>query len=236
MVLLTEQGGTSFREALARAGLLDRDDLHLALYRDLASVSWPDIVADALAKAQAVGAVLLVVDTLPAISGVRGDDENSAGRALEALEPLQVGADTSRIGVVVSFHDRKGGGEVGESGRGSSAYAGAVDIILHVNKPGGNLKPTVRKIEALSRFEATPDELYIELTEAGYVSLGSEDDVVSAALARALVEVLPDTEEAAKRIDSVKDKETDEITERGILDDLAAQGTQGLRASRSMPN
>ena len=132
VVLLTEQGGTSFREALARAGLLERDDLHLALYRDLASLSWPDIVADAFVKAQEVGAVLLVVDTLPAVSGVRGDDENSAGRALEALEPLQVGADTSRIGVIVSFHDRKGGGEVGESGRGSSAYAGAVDIILHV--------------------------------------------------------------------------------------------------------
>ncbi len=233
VVLLSEQGGTSLREALDRAGLLERDDLHLALYRDLASLSWPDIVADAFAKAQEVGAVLLVVDTLPAISGVRGDDENSAGRALEALEPLQVGADISRIGVVVSFHDRKGGGEVGESGRGSSAYAGAVDIILHVNKPGGNLKPTVRKIEALSRFEATPDELYIDLTDAGYVSLGSEDDVVSAALARALVEILPDMEAAARRVETTteKDKETGEerVTERGLLDDLASQG---LKVSR----
>jgi hypothetical protein len=230
VVLLTEQGGTSFRESLGRAGLLARDDLHLALYRDVAALDWSDIVADAFAKARDVGAVLLVVDTLPAISGVRGDDENSAGRALEALEPLQVGADVHQIGVVVSFHDRKGGGEVGESGRGSSAYAGAVDIILHVNRPGGKLQPTVRKIEALSRFEATPPELYIELTNAGYVSLGREDDVVSAAIAAALMDVLPDTEEAAKRIDSVKDKATEEITERGILDDLVVQG---IRVARS---
>ena len=91
--------------------------------------------------------------------------------------------------------------------------------------------PTVRKIEALSRFDATPAELYVELTDAGYISLGTEDDVVSAALARALVDVLPDTEDAAMRVDSVKDKETNEgrIVERGLLDDLA---TNGLKVSR----
>jgi hypothetical protein len=145
-----------------------------------------------------------------------------------------VGADTHGIGVVVSFHDRKGGGEVGESGRGSSAYAGAVDIILHVNKPGGNFKPTVRKIEALSRFEATPAELYVELTDTGYIALGTEDDVVSAALARALVDVLPETEDAAMRIENAteKDKETMEVrvVERGLLDELAAKD---LKVSRS---
>jgi hypothetical protein len=235
VVLLTEQGGTSFREALARAGLLERDDLYLALFRDFASLDWLEVVRDAFALANEVGAVLLVVDTLPACSRVRGDDENSSGRALEALEPLQVGADQYGVGIVISFHDRKGGGEVGESGRGSSAYAGAVDIILHVNKPGGNLKPTVRKIEALSRFEATPDELYVELTGAGYVSLGNEDDVVSAAISRALVEILPDTEGAAKRIDNAteKDSETgqDRVTEQGILDVLAAQGLKVARST-----
>ena len=113
VILLSEQGGTSLREALARAGLLEREDLHLALYRDIATLSWPEVVAEAMAFAAKIGAVLLVVDTLPACSGVRGDDENSSGRALEALEPLQVGADQQGIGVVVSFHDRKGGGEVG---------------------------------------------------------------------------------------------------------------------------
>ncbi len=78
-----------------------------------------------------------------------------------------------------------------KSGRGSSAYAGAVDVILHIDRPGGNFGANVRKVEALSRFEATRTELYIELTEAGYVSLGSEDDVVAAAIARVLADVLP---------------------------------------------
>jgi hypothetical protein len=231
VVLLTEQGSTSFRESLARAGLLERDDLYIATYRDFAGVDWPQVVGDASALAGDVGAVLLVIDTIPACAGVRGDDENSAGRALEVMAPIQMGADTYNLGVVGSFHDKKGGGEVGESGRGSSAYAGAVDVILQVTRPGGNFSATIRKIEALSRFEATPTELYIDLTDAGYISLGSEDDVVSAALARALIEVLPDTEEAAKRIDSVTDKETEEVIERGLIEELASQGIKVARST-----
>jgi hypothetical protein len=216
---------------LERAGLLERDDLHLAIYRDFAGLDWADVVAQAFARAREVGAVLLVVDTIPACAGVRGDDENSAGRALAVMAPIQVGAETSRVAVVGTFHDRKERGAVGDSGRGSNAYAGAVDIVLRLTRPGGNFKPTIRKIEALSRFTATPDEVYVELTDAGYIGLGSEDDIVSAALARALVEVLPGTEEAAKRIDGVQDKQTGEITERGILDDLAEQGVQVARST-----
>jgi hypothetical protein len=226
---MSEQAGTSFRDALGRAGLLAHDDLHLALFRDLAGLSWPDAVKDAFAKCAEVGAVLLVVDTLPACAGVRGDEENSSGKALEVLEPLQVGADTHKVGVLISFHDRKSGGDVGESGRGSSAYAGGVDIILQLSKPAGNYDPTIRKIEALSRFDATPSTLFVQLTPEGYVSLGSEDDVVSAALARALIEVLPDTEDAAKRVDTASDKETEEILERGLIDDLAGQSIKVSR-------
>jgi hypothetical protein len=231
VVLLTEQGSTSFRESLARAGLLERDDLHIATYRDFAGLDWSQVVSDACARAAESGAVLLVVDTIPACAGVRGDDENSAGRALEVMAPIQMGADTFSLGIVGSFHDKKGGGQVGESGRGSSAYAGAVDVILQVTRPGGNFSPTIRKIDALSRFEATPTELYIDLTDAGYVSLGSEDDVVSAALARALIDVLPDTEEAAKRVDTASDKETEEVIERGLIDELAGQGVKLGRSS-----
>jgi AAA domain len=233
VILLTEQGGTSLREALAGAGLLDRDDLHLALYRDVAALAWPDVVADAFAFAAGIGAVLIVVDTLPACARVRGDDENSSGRALAAVEPLQLGADLHRIGVVLSFHDRKGGGEVGESGRGSSAYAGAVDVIVHLDRPGGNVAPTIRHLQALSRFEATPPELYIELTPTGYVVLGDADDVVRMQVAGALADALPATEEGAKPIAAVKRKgeNGEEATEPGILDALAAGGVKAARST-----
>src|SRR5205814_1394055 len=141
-------------------------------------LSWNDVVEDTFAFAVDIGAVLIIIDTLSQLARIRGDDENSSGRALAALEPLQLGADLHQISVLLSFHDRKGGGEVGESGRGSSAYAGAVDIIMHLDRPGGNFAPTIRRIDALSRFEATPPTLHVELTPSGYISLGDSDDVV----------------------------------------------------------
>jgi hypothetical protein len=191
------------------------------------------VVADTFAHAVAIGAVLIVVDTLPACARVRGDDENSSGRALEAVEPLQLGVDASGLGLALTFHDRKGGGEVGESGRGSSAYAGAVDIILHIERPGGNIAPTIRRLTAASRFEATPDELFIELTPSGYVSLGSEDDVVRVQVAAHLADALPTTEETAMRVTAATRKGDDgtETTEPGILDALAAKGVKAARST-----
>ncbi len=118
---------------------------------------------------------------------------------------------------------------MGESGRGSSAYAGAVDVILHVNRPGGRMPPTVRKIEALSRFAATPDELYVELTDHGYVALGGEAAIVAAQVAAALVDVLPASEAEAKPVAGVK--RDGEVVERGILDELADRGIKAARST-----
>lgn len=221
VVMVSEQGGSSFREALEGAGLLEADDFYLTTIRHTAHLPWPEIVAEAVAFAKQVGAVLLIVDTLPAVAQVRGDDENSSGRALEIMEPLLIAADEHQIGVLVTFHDRKSGGEVGESGRGSSAYAGAVDVILQLTRPGGRGKPTVRKLAAESRYAATPRELFIELTGHGYVSLGSAADVARAAVTAALVDVLPTTEDAAITLAGATKGE--EIIEPGLLQELAAR-------------
>src|SRR5690606_19014987 len=101
---LTEQAPQSFREALRRADLLDRADLHILLWRDVAGRTWPQVVAAAVAQAQKIGAKLLVVDTLPQFAGMRGDAENNAGAALEAMAPLQAAAAVHGLGVVVVRH------------------------------------------------------------------------------------------------------------------------------------
>ena len=64
-------------------------DLHVLSCRDVPGQPWPAIAALARRKVQEVGARLLVVDTLPQFAGLRGDSENNAGDALQALEPLQ---------------------------------------------------------------------------------------------------------------------------------------------------
>ena len=134
------------------------------------------------------------------------------------------------LAVVVLRHERKGGGEVGESGRGSSAFAGAVDIVLAVRRGEGNTRPTVRVIHALSRFDETPETLVVELTEAGYVALGDEGQVaLREARDAVLAELTGKPDEAAEpttfkelqlRLATVK-----RTTLQTALDTLVAEGT-----------
>ena len=62
----------------------------------------------------------------PGASFAAGD-----GDALAALRPFQRAA-AAGLAVVAVRHERKGGGEVGESGRGASAFVGGVDIHVAV--------------------------------------------------------------------------------------------------------
>src|ERR1700751_5262060 len=93
----------------------------------------------------------VVVDTLPQFACLKGDSENNAGDALAAMHPL-LRAAADGIGVILTRHERKSGGEVGDSGRGSTALAGAVDIVLSLRRPEGNANKTHRLLQALSRF------------------------------------------------------------------------------------
>jgi AAA domain-containing protein len=192
VVVLTEQPPTSLRQLLERAGLTDRDDVRLLLWRDARGVPWSSIVAAAVDECHRIGARMLVVDTLHRFASMRGDTENDAGAALEALEPLQAAADGG-LAVVIIRHERKSGAaDVADAGRGSGAFTGAVDVVLRFGRMENPPRPSIRKIEALSRFDETPGELIVELTDTGYVTLGDESAVAFAEARDALLDVLPD--------------------------------------------
>ena len=174
---------------LGRAGLLDRDDLHVMLWRDAAGSSWEAVVAAALVECERVGGAL-IIDTLPQFAGLRGDSENDAGAALEALRPLQAAAGNG-LCVIVARHDRKGGGETGESARGSSAFTGGVDIVLRLSRKPDAVRDTIREMSALSRFDEAPAEVLIELTSAGYVVVGSEQGLARQVARSAVLDHLP---------------------------------------------
>jgi 5S rRNA maturation endonuclease (ribonuclease M5) len=207
VVYLTEQAGTSFREALRRAGLLESDDLTILFKHDASALEWPEIVAEATQEAVRRGAGVLVVDTLTPWAGLRGDAENDSGAALAAMEPLQVAAAAHNLAVVVLRHDRKSGGEVGDSARGSSAFGGAVDIMISLRRGEGNTRETVRVLNCLSRFDETPETLTIEWTPTGYVALGSVAQVAHEEARQAVTDALPRSEDAA-------------LTEKDILAEL----------------
>ena len=122
------------------------------------------------------------------------------------MQPLQLAA-AEGLAVTVARHERKSGGEVGDSGRGSSAFAGAVDIVLALRRAEGNGSPNLRVIRSLSRFDETPAELVIEYVEGEYRALGSGQDVKAQEARQKLLEVLPTTEGDAATI-----KELGEVT------------------------
>lgn len=215
VVWLTEQPDTSFRAALKKADLLEREDLIVLSYADVRDVPWRAIVEAAVAKALEIGATVLVVDTFGQWAGLAGDAENNAGDSLAAIAPLQVAAATHGLAVLIVRHERKGGGEVGDSARGSTAIGGAVDVIIALRELSGEAAdkhPTRRVLHARSRFDETPGTLLIELTEAGYGIVDPEVDkreqagAKAAAQRRTLLEALPTDHAEARTVQDLMKK------------------------------
>jgi hypothetical protein len=205
VVYCTEQPPASLRSALARADLLDSDELVLLPWSSTVGIDWPAVVAAAVDECLRRGARLLVVDTLSRFASLRGTSENDAGAADEAMAPLQQAAASHDLAIVVVRHERKGGGPVEEAGRGSSAFGGAADILLNLRRPEGNQRRTVRMLRGLSRFDSVPDELMIELTDDGYVALGDKSALVAAETREQLLDRLPADPDAGLTLDEIRD-------------------------------
>jgi hypothetical protein len=226
-VVLSEQNATSFVAALRRARLDQRDDVVILLWSDARGLPWPVLVKMAAEEARSRGYRVVIVDTLPQFAGIRSDGENSSGAALETMEPIQEEAATG-LAFIVSRHERKGGGEVGESGRGSSAFSGAVDIVLSLRRPEGQHRDGVRVLQALSRFDETPPELMIELEDGEYTALGTSDEVRARAARQAVLDELPPTPDdaldAKAILEAVQDARIKRTTLYAILGELTESG------------
>jgi hypothetical protein len=156
---------------------LSGGDIHFLLQASTGGTPWPEIVRQAVAYCVAEELDVLVVDTFAAWSGLAGDDENSSGATLERIAPLQEAA-AAGLAVIVVSHDRKSGGKHGQGIRGSNALAGAVDILVQVDRPGDELaRQGVRVLYGTSRTEKTPEEIAIELTDDRYEARGDTETV-----------------------------------------------------------
>jgi hypothetical protein len=200
VVYLTEQTASTFRPMLERAGLAERDDLYVLCWPDARGADWPAIVEAAVSLAHARGAGMIVVDTFLQFTSLSGDAENHAGSALDVVKPLQLAVADGRLAVVVIRHDRKSGGEVGDSARGSSAISGAMDTVMDIQRPRGG-DQSVRIIHALSRFVETPDSLAIKLTPDGYEIVGDGNAYAADQARQALLDAAPNSEEGALTLD-----------------------------------
>jgi len=212
VVYLTEQSRSSLAPTLRTLGL-DRDELAILSWPDAAGTSWPSIVAAALEEVDERGAGLLIVDTVGQFAGIRGDGENDAGAALEAMSPLQAAVAERDLGIVVSRHDRKSGGDVAESGRGSNAWTGAVDCVMALRRQLNPARPTIREIEAISRRGDVPAEpVVIELAEGRYTVLGSTGAVAFDEAQTKLADYLTGQPEPRSERDILGDLESERLT------------------------
>jgi hypothetical protein len=66
-----------------------------------------------------------------------------------------------------------------------------VDIILQLKNPEGRQAETHRKIDALSRFDETPPQMTISLTEDGYQVLGETGAVAVPVAMNQILACLP---------------------------------------------
>jgi hypothetical protein len=140
----------------------DVDRFHV-LTRDAAwpRPEWPQLVAAAAEHAIAVGARLLVIDTAAYWTALPAEREKDAGAVGQVMLPL-VAAARRGLAVLIVHHQRKGGGEDGEAIRGSSAWAGSVDVILELERPGDDAPPHHRVLLAVGRFPQTPPAVLID--------------------------------------------------------------------------
>jgi Bacterial regulatory proteins, gntR family len=193
-------------------------------FNETRGLGWPQVALAAVTECKRVDAALLVVDTLSQFAGLTGDRENNSGDALEAMQPLQQAA-SEGIGVMLVRHERKSGGDVGDSGRGSSAFAGAVDIVLSLRRLEGNSPKNRRLLQSLSRFQETPADLLIELKDGGYVPLGEPGETAVKDAKDMIFAVAPETEaEAVGMKDLMTNVKVSRQTAQRALDELVREG------------
>ena len=226
IVFLSEQSRGNFEaEYLGPAGLMGDDGFHVLYRWETRHFDWETIVAGAVEKCRREGAKILVIDTF--ISWAKPRDENDAP-VMERLLSLLQDAAAEGFTVIVIHHARKGGGNAIEAGRGSSAFAAAVDVIIHIRRPSGGASSTVREINCEGRYGELYDSLVIELTEAGYVARGSRTDVAQVKAEKAVRETLPTNEGAAismtDLVEALKPNNVQRTACQRVLDKMTNRG------------
>lgn len=224
VVYLTEQPPASFRVALGRANLLESTNLFVLSFNDVMGMDWPGIARVAAQKCREVSAVLLVVDTLSHFAGLDEDSENAAGTATTCMKPL-LGLAANGTAVLTIRHGRKAGGEVGDAGRGSSAFGGEADTLLVLRRLEGRGRPTIRKIECISRFEGLPVEAVYEYLDGRYQYMGTETEISDREAETVILGNAPETEDQAKTLDDLlKGSETARTTAQRVVKRLVREG------------
>jgi hypothetical protein len=165
LILAVEEHPVDIRLRLQKFGVTAEDSVYVH-----SSTLTPDaqtfIAINAFVAAH--GIVLLVLDTIGHVWSVK--DEQSNAEVHKALKPwLELVRDTNVAGLLVD-HEGKVPQDGGRSLRGASSFAGIVDLILTLRT---DKSPAQRRLLATGRYQETPAEITLELTDDGqYLVMG----------------------------------------------------------------
>lgn len=113
----------------------------------------------------------------------------------DALRPMNYLLEAGQ-GILVVHHFSRKGAREGGAGRGSGALPADIDIVIDFMRFAPDDDHDTRRIlkGGNSRFEETPRELVIELTESGYTAIGdSKSEVFKEENLATLCEILPES-------------------------------------------
>src|SRR5215218_3389670 len=228
----TEQGN-NFAEALRESGL-ERYPEHIKIvqFKDVPGAEWEELIMKAGAETKRLGLDALIVDTFAVFARLKGSEENDSGAVAERMRVLRLVAQTYDIAVVLIRHAGKDG-----TPRGSSAFEAEADICITIARPEGRHAPTVRKIAGIGRYGEW--ERTIQLTEGGYISLGTDDNVEFRRAVRFAKSVLPNSPESGmKKQEMLNIREGDDknITARTLDRALAWLVKQGDVGEKQLMN
>jgi hypothetical protein len=160
LILAVEEHPRDVVQRLERLGLRATDKIRL----------WPrslsrDMLPRVKAYIEANHIRLVIVDTLAKFwsSYLVSDNENA--EVIRALEPLMDLARQTNAAVLCIHHDRKGGGEDGESIRGAGSLRGEADQVLLLRKVANH--ETQRKLITEGRRDETPRSLLVDYVPNG---------------------------------------------------------------------
>lgn len=190
VLYVTEESQTKWVERRDKLGIKDHVEFQVRPFAAKPDrARWEALLAHVRRVSQARAYDLVVFDPLSSLWPVR--DENDAAQVQEALMPLHALGEA--VNAFLVHHNRKADGQEATAARGSGALAAFVDTIVELRRyDPRNRGDRKRVLTGYGRYDETPDELVIELTEAGqYVSHGSKFQAVFKDLSAAIGSMLP---------------------------------------------
>jgi hypothetical protein len=152
---------------------------------------WSDFIEFVDAKAGERDCELVVFDTIGKFAPWKS--ENDAAEVQGTMNPLDILTKNHR-GVLLFHHHGKNDSGEGRAARGSTAMAGAVDILLELRRYKPDDKADRRRVlSGLGRFDEVPEEIVIALETdgSGYTAEGDRKALAARELGDTVRDCMP---------------------------------------------